>query len=336
VNKNPYISVIVIDYKKNNPYLLECLSAIQKQTFKDFEIILETDHPLKLNFPKLKIVDYQGKYIPPANKRDHGAKIARGEILTFIDDDAYPDKRWLEKIIPNFKDKSVVAIGGPGITPPDVSWREAASGWASASPVGAGIYTYRFLPTQKKYLDDYPSMNLSVRREEFLKVGGYDSDYWPGEDTKLCLDLTGKLNKKIIYEPKAMVYHHRRPLWFPHLKQNGSFGLHRGFFARILPATSFRLIYFLPSLMFLGLIFLVIARSVATWQSQSIVSPFYTLGFYSFAIYFLALFINAIWIYTKSKSPLQSFISIPVIFITHLWYGIRFIQGYLFTAKLKR
>ncbi|TRZ43078.1 glycosyltransferase [bacterium] len=331
-SQDPLVSIIVIDYKKNNPYLIECLEAIECQTYKNFEIILETDHSLDLKYPKLTIVNYGGKYIPPANKRDHGAKMAKGEILAFIDDDAYPDPHWLENTVPHFKNKTIAGVGGPGITPPGVSWQEAASGWASASPMGAGLYNYRFFHKKKQFVDDYPSMNLSVRKADFEAVGGYDSNFWPGEDTKLCLDLTLKLNKKIIYDPKAVVFHHRRPLWGPHLKQNGSFGLHRGFFARILPATSFRPIYFLPSLMLLGAVFIVISSCL----SFPLFLFLRTLGLYAFTIYFIALFINAIWILNRSKSFLQSLISIPTIFVTHLWYGAKFIQGYLFTAKLKR
>ena len=334
--KNPLVSIIVIDYKKSNPYLIECLDAIQKQTYQFFEIILETDYPLDLKYPKLKIVDYQGKYISPAKKRDHGAQIAKGEIVAFIDDDAYPDSHWLAKIVPHFKDKTIVGVGGPGITPPNVSWQEAASGWASASPIGAGPYTYRFLPGKKQFVDDYPSMNLSVRKEDFEMVGGYDSDFWPGEDTKLCLDLVNKTDKKIVYDPKVIVYHHRRPLWKGHLKQNGGFGLHRGFFARILPKTSLHPIYFLPSLMFLGLLYILLTSFLSFPTRSGIYTNIHTIGICAFAIYFLALVANALWIFNTSKNVLQTLISIPAIFVTHLWYGIRFIQGYLFTGKLKR
>jgi GT2 family glycosyltransferase len=370
MNNKPLISIIVIDYKKTNPYLIECLDAIQKQTYQNFEIILETDYPLDLKYPKLKVVDYQGKYVSPAKKRDHGAQIAKGKILAFIDDDAFPNSHWLARIIPHFKNKSIVGVGGPGITPPKVTWQETASGWASASPVGAGPYTYRFLPGKKQFVDDYPSMNLSIRKEDFEMVGGYDSDYWPGEDTKLCLDLVQKTGKKILYDPQVIVYHHRRSLWKGHLKQNGGFGLHRGFFARILPKTSLRPIYFLPSIMLLGLVFILLfSLFVITWRyfdaaiytnhsaTLSILFPLRTFGICAFALYFLALIANAIWIYVViSRSSLrevysrrsnlrhtnvnsalfQSLLSIPTIFITHLWYGIRFIQGYLFTAKLKR
>ncbi len=75
----PLVSIVVIDYKKENPYLIECLEAIEKQTYKNFEIILESDHPLNLKFENLKIIDYQGKYKSPAFKRDHGAQIAKGD-----------------------------------------------------------------------------------------------------------------------------------------------------------------------------------------------------------------------------------------------------------------
>ncbi|KKT42784.1 MAG: hypothetical protein UW64_C0003G0030 [Microgenomates group bacterium GW2011_GWC1_44_37] len=331
----PLVSVIVIDYKKKNPYLIECLEAIEKQTYKNFEIILVCDFHVDLDYPKLRQKSY-GHYVGPAEKRDAGAKMAKGEILAFIDDDAFPCEGWLAGLVPHFQKAKVAGVGGPGVTPPGVSWQEEASGWASASPVGAGPYTYRFLPGKKQYVDDYPSMNLAVRRFDFMKVGGYDSNFWPGEDTKLCLDLTHKLNKQIIYEPKAIVFHHRRPILLPHLRQNGNFGLHRGFFARILPETSLRLIYFLPSLLLLGSIFMVISSFplVPITKNLAPITLLRSIGFYSFSLYFFVLFLNSLWVLNKSKNVFQSLLSIPVIFITHLWYGVRFLQGFLFTAKL--
>jgi len=330
-SKDPLVSVIVIDYKKNNPYLVECLDAIQKQTYKTFEVILVCDYKVNLSYPKLR-QKYYGHYVGPAEKRDEGAKMAKGEIFAFIDDDAFPSETWLEKIVPHFRKKNIAGVGGPGVTPPNVSWREEASGWASASHVGAGPYIYRFIQDKKEFVEDYPSMNLSVRKTDFDKIGGFDSNFWPGEDTKLCLDLTRKLKKKIIYESKAVVYHHRRPILFPHLRQNGNYGLHRGYFAKILPDTSFKIEYFLPSVMLLGLCFIILSLLFA----NPVVNIIQDIGLICFFLYFLTLVLNAIGILIRSKSILQSAISIPIIFITHLWYGTKFIQGYLFTAKLKR
>lgn len=326
--KKPLVTVIVIDYKKSNSYLTECLEAIGRQSYENFEVVLESDHPLKLNYPKLKIVNYRGSYRSPAFKRDHAGQIARGEILAFIDDDAAPEKDWLKNLVKNFTNQKVTGVCGPGITPPHISWQEAASGWMSASPLGAGPYTYRFLPGKKQFVDDYPSMNLAVRRTDFLAVGGYDSHYWPGEDTKLCLDLVTKLQKKIVYDPKVVVYHHRRPLWRGHLRQNGNFGLHRGFFARILPQTSFRPVYLGPPFMVAGLIYLLL--------SPGIFPTLTLLGWILFVCYLLAVTVNSYWIYTRSQSLFQGVLSFFVVLITHLWYGLRFLQGFFFTTKLRR
>lgn len=338
----PKVSIIIIDYKDNNPYLIECLDAIQKQTYKNFEIVLVHDLQIKMKYPKLRMKSL-GRYVGPAEKRDIGAKMAKGEIVAFIDDDAYPHQGWLKNMIKNFEKKNVVGVGGPGVTPPHVSWKEEASGWASASPLGSGQYIYRFLPEKRRFVDDFPSMNLAVRRKEFLAVGGFDSNYWPGEDTKLCLDLVTKTKGKIIYNPKVLVYHHRRPILKAHLRQNGNFGLHRGFFVRILPKTSLRPIYFAPS----ALLLLTLLIPVILFLSQEFESLkyLYHIPYTIYHIYFSLLLLNSLWIFiyklrTKNQELItllvQPLLSIPVIFITHLWYGVRFLQGLLFTDKLKQ
>src|SRR3989338_3779514 len=304
---------IIIPFKEPSEYLYKCLNYLEKQTFKDYEVILLPDEKKVFNYQKVKVAA-TGK-IGPAEKRDMGAKKSNGEILAFIDDDAYPDKNWLKNMVSNFDGLEVAAVGGPGVTPPDVSWREQASGWFSASIIGGGPYVYRFLPYKKRFVDDYPSMNLAVLKSDFIKVGGFDSNFWPGEDTKLCLDLTHKLGKKIIYDPKVLVYHHRRKVWMSHLRQNGNYGLHRGYFAKTLPKTSFRLVYFLPSFLVLGIFFV----------------PFVVIPSYS-----LLLIINSLWITAKSGSLFQGAISIPVVFLTHFWYGLRFMQGFLFVRHLRR
>lgn len=302
------ISVVIVDYKKENPLLRDCLEALQKQSFRNFEIILLTDYENDLRYPKLRKKSY-GRYVGPAEKRDNGARMAKGGIIAFIDDDAYPDESWLERIILNFQNKDIAAVCGPGVTPPNSSWQEEASGWFSASFLGGGPFGYRFLPGKTRFVDDYPSMNLAIRRKDFLAVGGFDSDFWPGEDTKLCHDLVYKLGKKIVYDPEIIVYHHRRPLWTAHLHQNGNFGLHRGYFARTLPKTSLRLSYFAPSALLL----------------------FLPLAIFPYGVLLLA---NAVWIARKSGSLRQGIISIPAVSVTHLWYGVKFLQGLIFTRRL--
>jgi cellulose synthase/poly-beta-1,6-N-acetylglucosamine synthase-like glycosyltransferase len=332
-SKQPLISII-IPTRGDSEYLRENIHACLHGKYKNIEIVVISDYVFTSKFVKTRII-HSGS-LGPAKKRDLGARIAQGTILAFIDDDAFPSTQWLQVIVRHFRRSEIAAVGGPGMTPPHVSWQEEASGWASASPIGAWKFTYRFLPTHTQYVDDYPSMNLCVRKKDFMRVGGFDSHYYPGEDTKLCLDLTHSLGKKIMYEPMAIVYHHRRPILLPHLRQNGNFGLHRGHFARILPKTSARFIYFLPS----ALLFLILSNIIAIvlLNFSPFVRPYEIKLMQILAmltiVYGGLLVINGVWIMNKAKSFLQGVLSIPIIFLTHLWYGLRFIQGFAFTKKL--
>jgi len=346
----PLVSII-IPVKEINDYIRQAVPRHLALNYPNFEILILPDRDSNEQFgSKVRIIPTSEAVVDsardictysktgPADKRDLGAKEAKGEILAFTDDDAYPHPDWLKNAVGYFEDLQVAAVCGPGVTPPEDSVLQKAGGWVSASLLGGGTEAcYRFLPRKKRTVDDFPSVNLVVRRSDYEAVGGYDSHFWPGEDTKLCLDLTQKLGKKIIYDPKVLVYHHRRALFGPHLKQNGRYGLHRGHFARVLPATSRRWSYFIPSLFtlfFFGtpiLNFLISARRANFLISNFSVSFIYTATLF---FYLLLLLATAAWVYKHERNRMVALLVIPGIFVTHIWYGIKFIQGY-FSKGLK-
>ena len=106
----------------------------------------------------------------------------------------------------------------------------------------------------RRDVDDYPSCNLLVRADVLRAINGYRTDFWPGEDTLLCEDIVYGQGKRLVYDPWAIVYHHRRRLFGPHLRQLGRYAFHRGYFVKKSPKTSFKLSYFIPSLFVLGLV----------------------------------------------------------------------------------
>ncbi|MFZ3062540.1 MAG: glycosyltransferase family 2 protein, partial [Actinomycetota bacterium] len=194
------------------------------------------------------------------------------------------------------------------------------------SRLGGGTLTYRYLPKTLREVDDHPSVNFLVRKDIFEKVGGFNSSYWPGEDTKLCLDIT-KLGKKIVYDPDVLVWHHRRRLFLPHLKQVANYAVHRGYFVKTYPQTSLRITYFLPSLLVLGL-----AGGLAlSFFSRALLVAYLI----AVAIYFTALLFSALWTTLMRTNILIGLLVIPGIFTTHLTYGVYFIKG-LLTRELKR
>jgi len=268
--------------------------------------------------------------ISPAGKRDAALNYANGEILAFIDDDAYPQKSWLTNALKNFQDPEVAAVGGPAVTPGEDSLRQKASGLVYSSGLVSAKFAYRYLPKNRIEVDDYPACNFFVRKSIMLDLGGFKTNFWPGEDTKLCLEITKSLGKKIIYDSTVLVYHHRRPLFTPHLRQIASYALHRGYFVKRYPATSLKISYFIPTLFLLGII----------------IGALLSLFFPSFRIiYFLALFLYLLLVFIfgilgalplrglSLKTSIIPLVSCGII-LTHLVYGFYFLKG-LLSRRLK-
>ncbi len=182
---------------------------------------------------------------PPGIKRDSASKIARGDILAFLDSDAYPDAEWLNEAEKVFNG-DIGAVCGPGVTPPTDNLRQKASGLIYAlSP-----YKYRYFPCKARDVEDFPSCNLFVRKSLFNKIGGFSTPHWPGEDTLLCLKIIAE-GKRVVYHPAVLVYHHRRELFKKHLAQVLRYAKMRGYFAKKHPRTSLQILYVLPTLFFL-------------------------------------------------------------------------------------
>ena len=318
---------IVIPLKADNAYIRETLARLKEIDYPDYEILVLPDAPYSWG-DSAQVIPTGA--VGPAAKRDTALEHARGEIVAFLDDDTFPAHDWLKNASKYFADARVAAIGGPAVTPATDSLLQQASGGVYTSLLGGGNYAYRYLPKQTKEVDDYPTCNLLVRRSVMQQLGGFDTTFWPGEDTKLCLDIV-KLGMKIVYAPDVVVYHHRRPLFGGHLKQVRSYALHRGYFVKRFPETSLRPSYFLPTLLVAGLLVgAVIAFLVPGF------APLYAAGI---ALYLLAVFASAAMVSTAlslSPSPggkgrrlgLTILVTLGII-ATHLVYGIWFVLGLL-------
>jgi len=319
---------IIIPFKSWSSYLDECLCFIKGLSVTNYEVILLPDDFLSL--PK-EYIDLPIQVIPtgevnPAIKRDIAAKKAVGEFLAFIDDDAYPKADWLSVAHDFFMQyPDVGAIGGPAITPRNDPYWARVSGAVFLSWMSGGN-PERYVPCLPcRKVEDWPSVNLIVRKDVFLKVGGFGSQYWPGEDTLFCMKLIEQANCKIMYVPDVIVWHHRRTGLSKHLRQIGNYGLHRGFFARKFPKTSRRFKYFLPSA---WVLFCVVGMVFSIFFKLS--GFLYIVGW---IIYTIALGIS--WRDIKKYEPTNIALgAIPYIFITHIWYGVRFAVG-LTRSELK-
>lgn len=311
---------IIIPVKAINDYVRETVPHILNLANQDWELMIIPNEAEASEWEDPRISVIASGPVGPAKKRDQGAELAQGEILVFLDDDSYPAPDLLDVATAHFADPAVVALGGPAITPPHDSFWQKVSGAVFLSRLSGGT-PERYVPVgEVRPVDDWPSVNLMVRRQAFLDIGGFNSPYWPGEDTKLCLDLVKITGRKLLYVPELIVWHHRRAGLAAHLKQVGNYGLHRGFFAKRFPETSRRALYFVPMLFLLFTVFslgyplypaLIQAAILAGW-----------------CCYAGALLISLTTM-ARHESLLIGLVALGYTFLSHLAYGAMFLRGLL-------
>ena len=330
LDHDPLVSIVIAC--PNSSWMLEeCLTAIAAQSYENWEVVVlpdAEDDKLRSFIAGLPEAADRVTVVPtgkvrPAEKRNLGIKRAKGEIVAFIDDDAYPENHWLEYAIKYFGDADIGAVGGPGVTPPGDKRMARLGGRVYDNLLVTGNYHYRYRAGGVRMdVEDYPSCNLFVRKDILDRIGGYRTDFWPGEDTLLCKDIIDNW-KRIIYDPWVVVYHHRRPLFLAHLRQLGRYAFHRGYFCKRYPSNSLRLSYFIPTLFDIYLAFLAF---VGLGNLTGLRCLRLTLHSWAYCLPF-GFYLLLVLLTTFSFKPHHWLLTALGVISSHVWYGIRFVQG---------
>ncbi len=115
----PRISVVVCTYNGGRT-IDECLLALARLDYPDYEVIVVDDG--STDGCAAHALDHGFRLVTTANgglsnARNLGLERATGEVVAYIDDDAYPEPDWLTHLALAFGRTSHVAIGGPNIPP---------------------------------------------------------------------------------------------------------------------------------------------------------------------------------------------------------------------------
>lgn len=213
-------SIIISTYSKDRlGDVLKCLGSLEAQSLKPDEVILVLDPiPDLISFYKSNLAEIFPDLIIESsedfglsNARNKGIENSTGEIIAFIDDDAWADEKWLENLVRNFKNESVCVAGGkiiPVFDDKRPKWLPEELDWI----VGC---TYKGMPEERAEVRNPIGANMAFRREVFevagkfrTEVGRYGKRLLGSEETELCMRLKMiKPEVRIIYDPSAIVYH---------------------------------------------------------------------------------------------------------------------------------
>jgi len=199
--KWPRISVIVCTHNGSGT-ILDCLRGLQRLDYPAIEVIIvddgSTDDTANIarEFP-FDVISIS--HLGLSTARNVGLQNATGEIVAYIDDDAWPDPHWLTYLALTFRDEACAGAGGPNIRPPGES---VVSDCAADSP-GGPIHVM-LSDVEAEHL---PGCNMAFRKEALAAVGGFDPVFrTAGDDVDLCWSMQSA-GLKLLFSPAAVVWH---------------------------------------------------------------------------------------------------------------------------------
>lgn len=220
-NDFPSVSVIVCAYTEERwDELVKAIQHLSEQLPAPDEIILVIDHnPLlfdraQRHFPRVKVLPNK-ETRGLSGARNSGVNAAQGEILVFIDEDAWPEPGWLAQLLDAYADPAVLGAGG-AILP---EWDGERPAWFPEEFDWVVGCTYKGMPDQTSPVRNLIGANMSFRRSVFETVGGFNhmigrvGNFPSGcEETELSIRATQmKPGGILLYIPGARV-HHRVPI----------------------------------------------------------------------------------------------------------------------------
>jgi cellulose synthase/poly-beta-1,6-N-acetylglucosamine synthase-like glycosyltransferase len=158
----------------------------------------------------------QGSYAA----RNLGIKNAKGEIVAFTDADCIVDKMWLEQMAKNFEDETTAGMGGEilAYNPKNVVERYSAKSDILSQKKFA--FEFEFVTLKMPFI---ATANAAYNAKILNETGLFDDSFFSGGDVDLAWRITLK-GYRIVYEPKALVYHMHRTTPYGLFKQSFRYG----------------------------------------------------------------------------------------------------------------
>ena len=228
MTESPTVSVVIVNLNGHD-LLQACLEALLQQDYPKEQIELvvvdngSTDGSLNFlrrDYPQVLVIE-AGRNLGFAGGNNLGARLAKGEYLAFINNDARAEEKWLSALVGALTRQPDYACAASKMLNQDGTLIDF---------VGTALNLYG----RAFQIDEYWPASLSryeqpgellaasggamlIRRDIFLAVGGFDEDYIAYyEDVDLGWRLW-LMGYKVIFVPKAVVYHrkHQTGAGFP-------------------------------------------------------------------------------------------------------------------------
>lgn len=227
----PHITVIVCSHNGART-LRDTFIGLSRVDYPHFDVVLvddgSTDETASIGR------EFGAHVISTPNRglssaRNTGMEAARGEIIVYLDDDAWPEPNWLRYIAETFRaNPQHAAVGGPNLAPPGTGEIADCVDNAPGGPVHVLI--------DDTHAEHVPGCNMAFRRARLQEIGGFDPEYRAaGDDVDVCWRVLER-GWTIGFHPAAQVWHHRRKTIGAYWRQQRGYGKAEALLERKWPA----------------------------------------------------------------------------------------------------
>jgi cellulose synthase/poly-beta-1,6-N-acetylglucosamine synthase-like glycosyltransferase len=215
----PSISVVICAHNAAAT-LDECLQHTCALDYPELEVIVVDDGStdstpeIAMSHPGVHLVriDHGGL----AAARNAGLDASGGELIAYLDSDAFPTLEWPYYLALAFDSPEVGGAGGPNLPPTDEPPGAEVVARAPGGPVQVLLSDDR--------AEHVPGCNMAFWRIVLSEIGGFDPVYTKaGDDVDACWKVLNR-QWKIGFHPAALVWHRRRQGLRNYLRQQREYG----------------------------------------------------------------------------------------------------------------
>ncbi len=220
--EKPLFSVIVCVFNGAKT-IQRCLDQVAKLDYPYFEVIIVDDGSTDdtggilesfAGVEGFRMVRTENRGLSRA--RNLGMKMARGELVAFLDADARPDSDWLTYLEQHFSNHPDAGVGGPNVAPENQTLVARCVSMAPGGPVHVMV--------SDREAEHLPGCNMAFRKSELEAVGGFDPQFRvAGDDVDLCWRLQ-EGGRTLGFCPAALVWHESRPSIRDYWRQQKGYG----------------------------------------------------------------------------------------------------------------
>jgi O-antigen biosynthesis protein len=225
----PRVTVVVASYN-GAATLGRCLDSLAGLNYPDYEVIVVDDGSrdatpeIARRYPFRCIRVENGGL---SRARNLGIAAATGQVVAFLDSDAYADPDWLYFLVTALEEQGAAAVGGPNLCPAEDGFVAQCVDHAPGNPTHVLI--------DDELAEHVPGCNMAFRKEALEAIGRFDAVHRAaGDDVDVCWKLLAR-GERIAFSPGAFVWHHRRRSVGAFLRQQRGYGFAEGHLKRTYP-----------------------------------------------------------------------------------------------------